>query len=146
MPMLLCLCHHSQHTQTRGPTHLLHITNSHPENTLKQCDACRLLLTAVVIAIKFVEDHCFVNAHYAKVGGVALAELNRMELIMCSLLDFRFHLPGDPSDILNQERSYKCMDLGRSQAALGLHPLSNQADYHMCHLGLFASRRSFNRL
>lgn len=65
--------------------------------------ACRMLLTAVVIAIKFIEDQCFVNAHYAKVGGVELPELNKMELMMCSLLDFRFRLVGsDPAMILKQ--------------------------------------------
>lgn len=65
--------------------------------------ACRMLLTAVVIAIKFIEDECFVNSHYAKVGGVEVPELNHMELMMCSLLDFRFNLTGgDPSIVLKQ--------------------------------------------
>eukprot|EP00892_Ulva_mutabilis_P000618 jgi/Ulvmu1/10557/UM065_0011.1 len=63
----------------------------------------RMLLTAVVVAIKFIEDHCFINSHYAKVGGVELHELNHMELMMCSLLDFRFTMAdGDPSVMLKQ--------------------------------------------
>ncbi|KNE67214.1 hypothetical protein AMAG_12285 [Allomyces macrogynus ATCC 38327] len=42
--------------------------------------AHRLALTAVVVATKFWSDVFYTNAHYAKVGGVPTAELNRLEM------------------------------------------------------------------
>lgn len=61
----------------------------------------RLLGTAIVLAVKHVEDTVWTNAHYARVTGISLTELNRMELLMCSLLDFALWLPG-PQDVLEK--------------------------------------------
>jgi hypothetical protein len=64
---------------------------------------CRMLAVAVVIAIKFIEDSVYTNAHYAKVTGISLVELNQMEIQMCSLLDFSLHLPAaGPQEVLEQ--------------------------------------------
>lgn len=71
-----------------------------PQSTVTLHRAYRLLLTAVVVAIKFIEDQCFVNVHYAKVGGVTLSDLNQMELTMCALLDFRFNMADDDASII----------------------------------------------
>ena len=40
----------------------------------------RLFLTATVMALKFNEDYGCSNKHYAEVGGISLAELNKHEL------------------------------------------------------------------
>lgn len=63
----------------------------------------RLLGTGVVLAAKHVEDTVWTNAHYARVTGIALTELNHMELVMCSMLDFALWLRG-PKDVLNTVR------------------------------------------
>jgi hypothetical protein len=47
----------------------------------------RVLLTAIVIAIKFNEDDYFANSFYAKVGGISNEELNSLEyefLVICN--------------------------------------------------------------
>lgn len=47
----------------------------------------RVLLTAIVIAIKFNEDDYFANSFYAKVGGISNDELNTLEyefLVICN--------------------------------------------------------------
>ncbi|KAI9099134.1 hypothetical protein K1719_024901 [Acacia pycnantha] len=49
----------------------------------------RLLITTVMVAAKFVDDGCYSNGHYARVGGVSTAEMNRMELELLFSLDFR---------------------------------------------------------
>ncbi|XP_054803806.1 cyclin-P3-1 [Prosopis cineraria] len=49
----------------------------------------RLLITSVMVAAKFVDDGCYSNGHYARVGGVSTAEMNRMELEFLFNLDFR---------------------------------------------------------
>ncbi|KNE60354.1 hypothetical protein AMAG_05750 [Allomyces macrogynus ATCC 38327] len=59
--------------------------------------AHRLALTAVVVATKFWSDVFYTNAHYAKVGGVPTAELNRLEMEF--LFRAGFELAIDPSDL-----------------------------------------------
>lgn len=51
--------------------------------------AHRLVLTAVVIAIKIHDDTYAHNTHYAAVGGVSLAELNELEKFFLLKLKFR---------------------------------------------------------
>lgn len=49
----------------------------------------RLVLTTVLLATKYTDDHYFNNAFFAKVGGVSVVELNRLELEGLRLLDYR---------------------------------------------------------
>ena len=39
----------------------------------------RLLITSILLAIKFNEDDYYSNTHYAKVGGISMEELNNLE-------------------------------------------------------------------
>lgn len=57
--------------------------------TLTSLNVHRLVLTGVLLSAKFLDDHYFNNAFYAKVGGVSTAELNRLEVEMLRLLNFR---------------------------------------------------------
>lgn len=86
----------------------------------------RLLITALTLAIKMLEDRCYSNAHYARVGGIAsVQEMNRLELCMLSLLDFRLNVsfgeyeefvervnrasaPSSPTTIQRIEEVYPC--------------------------------------
>ncbi|KAL1802311.1 hypothetical protein ACET3Z_030958 [Daucus carota] len=52
----------------------------------------RLLITSIVLAAKYVEDECYSNAYYAKVGGVSKEEMNRMEMKFLVSIDFRLHV------------------------------------------------------
>ena len=49
----------------------------------------RLVITAVMLAAKFMDDKYYNNAYYAKIGGVTTSELNHMELEMLRMLDYR---------------------------------------------------------
>lgn len=50
----------------------------------------RLLVTALMLACKFLEDQCFSTLHYAKVGGIpTVKEMNRLEFQFLRFLDFR---------------------------------------------------------
>ncbi|RLM74756.1 hypothetical protein C2845_PM15G16250 [Panicum miliaceum] len=40
----------------------------------------RLLITAVLAAVKFMDDVCYNNAYFARVGGISLAEMNYLEV------------------------------------------------------------------
>ncbi|TVU28995.1 hypothetical protein EJB05_20537 [Eragrostis curvula] len=40
----------------------------------------RLLITSVLAAVKFMDDICYNNAYFAKVGGISLVEMNYLEV------------------------------------------------------------------
>lgn len=42
-----------------------------------------------MISAKYMDDFYYSNAVYAKLGGIPLAELNRMEIELLSVFDFR---------------------------------------------------------
>ncbi|GJN02179.1 hypothetical protein PR202_ga19503 [Eleusine coracana subsp. coracana] len=49
----------------------------------------RLLITAVLAAVKFMDDICYNNAYFARVGGISLPEMNYLEV------DFLFSVGFD---------------------------------------------------
>jgi len=48
-----------------------------------------LLLTAMMIATKFVEDEVYTNRDWAAITGTPLCDLNRLELFMLATLEWR---------------------------------------------------------
>lgn len=53
----------------------------------------RLLVTALMLACKVLDDRCFSTLHYAKVGGIPTArEMNRLEMQFLRYLDFRMNV------------------------------------------------------
>lgn len=49
----------------------------------------RLLITAVLLAIKARDDAYYSNAYYASIGGISNVELNKLELTFLELIDYR---------------------------------------------------------
>ena len=47
-----------------------------------------MLLSALVLAIKYSEDKFYRNEFYARIGGISRKELNSLEKEMLSMLDF----------------------------------------------------------
>jgi len=52
----------------------------------------RIFLASLVVAVKYHEDGVYANSHYAKAGGVHLREVNRLERVLLSALDFDLHI------------------------------------------------------
>jgi len=52
----------------------------------------RLYMCAVLISVKFTEDFSISNRFWAKVGGIDLDEMNRMEVSFCALLDWKLKI------------------------------------------------------
>jgi Cyclin len=44
------------------------------------------LIVALVLAIKYLDDEIYSNAYYARVGGLSISEMNRLEASMLELL------------------------------------------------------------
>jgi len=71
----------------------------------------RLLLACFVTAAKIRDDFFYANSHYAEVGGVTLAELNRMERALLLSLDWELHLT--PADIAAVREHPRCASVHR---------------------------------
>ncbi|XP_057960495.1 cyclin-U4-1 [Malania oleifera] len=59
----------------------------------------RFLITSVMVAAKFMDDECYNNAYYAKVGGVSTEEMNRLEMEFLFGLDFKLFVGLDTFDV-----------------------------------------------
>lgn len=57
--------------------------------------AHRLYLASLMVAAKFWDDDFFLNAHYAKCGGVTLKEANRLEQFLLRCVRYELHLAPD---------------------------------------------------
>mmetsp|Transcript_18853 Transcript_18853/g.28085 ORF Transcript_18853/g.28085 Transcript_18853/m.28085 type:complete len:234 (+) Transcript_18853:117-818(+) len=54
--------------------------------------AHRLLITAVLVASKYMDDLYYNNRYYAKVGGISASEMNNLEIRFLFLLDFKLNV------------------------------------------------------
>ncbi|KAM9905053.1 hypothetical protein OXX69_007325 [Metschnikowia pulcherrima] len=63
--------------------------NFQPYFTLNSWTVHRFLLVATMLAQKSLEDFFYTNDHYARVGGVALTELNFLELDFLNRVDWK---------------------------------------------------------
>ncbi|CAI5938124.1 unnamed protein product [Closterium sp. NIES-64] len=68
------------------------LIKSQPDMVITSLNVHRLLATSVMIAAKFLDDEYYNNAYYAKVGGVATSEMNRLELEFLFRIKFRLNV------------------------------------------------------
>jgi len=55
----------------------------------------RIFLASLVVAVKYHEDLCYANSHYAMAGGVHVREVNRLERVILMALDFDLRIAPD---------------------------------------------------
>ncbi|XP_063902001.1 uncharacterized protein LOC135121616 [Zophobas morio] len=68
---------------------------THGSLTLSPCNAHRLLLTSLLVAIKYFDDNSCSNAYMAKVGGIPRKELLNLELCFLFTIKFRLNVEKD---------------------------------------------------
>lgn len=71
----------------------------------------RILITSVMLAAKFFDDHYYNNTYYAKIGGVPRNEMNLLELEFLFLVNFSLYL--DPNEY-QKYHSELCSDNTRT--------------------------------
>ncbi|PNW87325.1 hypothetical protein CHLRE_02g118050v5 [Chlamydomonas reinhardtii] len=82
----------------------------------------RLLLSGVLVAAKLTDDHYYNNAFYGRVGGVSVQEINRLELELLRLLDYRLHVPWEELRCMLKQLLAGSLSIGQGEgwsAALG---------------------------
>jgi Cyclin len=94
----------------------------------------RLLITSVMLAAKFFDDHYFNNAYYAKVGGVPTNELNALEVEFLFMTNFTLHVPTDVyrqyyTELWNHALHSQCGCQGRTVPPLSLPPVPAPIDH-----------------
>ncbi|KXZ50651.1 CYCU1 protein [Gonium pectorale] len=72
-----------------------HLAQRDPDMLPTPFNVHRLLLSGVLLAAKLTDDHYFNNAFYGRVGGVSVQEINRLELELLRLMDYRLHVPWE---------------------------------------------------
>ncbi|KAJ1617985.1 cyclin-domain-containing protein [Pavlovales sp. CCMP2436] len=55
----------------------------------------RLIITSVLIASKFYDDVFHSNSFMAQVGGISVAEMNKLEIELCVRLNWELHIVHD---------------------------------------------------
>lgn len=81
------------------------IVKLHPDFTICSLNIHRLLVTSVMLAVKFFDDVYYSNAYYAKVGGVRTREVNALESHFLQLIEWKLHVTPEEFD---QYRSHVC--------------------------------------
>ncbi|KAJ7298070.1 hypothetical protein O6H91_13G075000 [Diphasiastrum complanatum] len=72
-----------------GYVYIDRLVHKQPDLPVTSLNVHRLVVTAVMLATKILDDEHFDNAFFARVGGVPTLELNRLELELLFRLDFK---------------------------------------------------------
>jgi len=67
-------------------------TESQPKFVMQTTNIYRLMMTAMVVAAKFLDDHCYKNSYYARAAGMSLQEMNELEKELLNGIDFNCYV------------------------------------------------------
>jgi hypothetical protein len=81
-----------------------------PYFRLSSRTAHRLIVTAVIVALKVVDDEYFRNSYYAHVGGIPVGELNRMELDFLKAIDFNLFVDPETFETFRERLRWYLVD------------------------------------
>lgn len=81
----------------------------------------RLLITCVMVVIKFFEDEFFKNSFYAKLGGIPSWEINYLEIELLQLLNFNLFVDHTLFDKYYSELSVNIRQLCVPRALSPMH-------------------------
>ncbi|CAL5015648.1 unnamed protein product [Urochloa decumbens] len=93
----------------------------------------RLLITAVLAAVKFMDDVRYNNAHFARVGGISLPEMNYLEVDFLFAVGFDLNVSpetfGHYCAVLRAEML--CLELERAPTPMA-SPAAGGPRLHSC--------------
>jgi len=95
----------------------------------------RLVLTAVMLASKFLDDYYNSNKHWAQIGGISVRELNALEADMLQNLGWDLAIQREEYDWFARELFERAENLEEAQHAATAHdpePYTNQDNSGQC--------------
>lgn len=85
----------------------------------------RLFLACLLVAVQYWEDLVYSNAHYAAAGGVLVREINRLERVLLTILDFDLKVSPDQYRLYESSIASLCpsspQNLPLGCASVGYH-------------------------
>jgi hypothetical protein len=75
-----------------GLVYLQRLKTKEPTACVTSHNLQRLVLVAVMLANKYLDDLYYSNKHWAKIGGITVQELNHLEATALHLLDWKMHV------------------------------------------------------
>ncbi|KAK8948149.1 Cyclin-U4-1 [Platanthera guangdongensis] len=72
--------------------------NRHPSVLLNSFNVHRLVVTAILTAVKFSDEYNDTNAYYAKVAEISVSEMNELEVCFLFGVQFDLHVRVDEYD------------------------------------------------
>eukprot|EP00181_Compsopogon_caeruleus_P001350 CAMPEP_0184679998 /NCGR_PEP_ID=MMETSP0312-20130426/2862_1 /TAXON_ID=31354 /ORGANISM="Compsopogon coeruleus, Strain SAG 36.94" /LENGTH=241 /DNA_ID=CAMNT_0027129805 /DNA_START=578 /DNA_END=1303 /DNA_ORIENTATION=+ len=100
------LVHHTRCSDSAFIVALLYlrrVLTATPQLRVTSHSVHRLYMTSLVVAVKYLDDEVYANHYYAMVGGMTLAELNRLELELLVLLGFDCSVDPDIFAVLDEQ-------------------------------------------
>jgi len=73
-----------------------------PEFLVNSLNVHRIIITSVMLAAKFFDDHYYNNAYYGKVGGVSNSEVNSLEIEFLFMVNFNLFVATEEYNVYNQ--------------------------------------------
>lgn len=104
---------------------LIYIDRIHPycdSLKLTEMNCHRMALATLVLAIKYIDDEVFSNAHYSRVGGVTPKEMNQLESKLLQVLDWK--LAVSPEEYAMYEDGLMDAASGMLEAMNGMVPMA----------------------
>jgi hypothetical protein len=71
------------------------ILQRHPDFRISRRNAHRFILATVLVGSKILDDFYCRNLYYARAGGLSKAEMNKLEMSLCFLLNFDLNVKLD---------------------------------------------------
>jgi len=83
----------------------------------------RIIITSVVLAMKFLDDLYYTNSYYAKISGIPCAEMNALELEFLFRIHFDLHAPVEEYERYHRELLVHAQSAAGCSCAQSLHSL-----------------------
>ena len=87
----------------------------------------RLLLGAIILAIKFMEDIKYDNSYYCNIGGISNQELNLIEYSLFTRIDFSINLQKKDVDKI-YEQIFKTLPKSRLDEIIKINNINNNTN------------------
>eukprot|EP01066_Platyproteum_vivax_P005442 Platyproteum_vivax@DN168_c0_g1_i1.p1 len=71
------------------------VFENNPQMAFTSWNGHRLLLTAAMMTQKVYHDRFYANEYWAKIGGVTVSNMNRLELTFLRLCDWKLHVTAE---------------------------------------------------
>jgi len=97
---------------------------ANPDFVVNSLNIHRLLITSVMLAAKFFDDHYFNNAFFARIGGVSREEMNQLELEFLFMIGFSLTVDEQEYQAYNHEIDVHAGALRAKAATPAVSPIS----------------------